>query len=511
MDEKKKETWDFQKGRKKKHAGRWIKAKEKGRRRFILQSRERKKKQRYLPDVDLTIAKDAVPYGEQREEEQERSDIGRYRYFDAKEAGKRLFRLRAAGKKFRKESAWDKQTAKESASPIRASPRQKGKQTYQKAEKKYMVLTGKRTGKRLNQAKGAGKKALSETGKKLLMELKPYHMKGLLFLLPIFLGPLILVGILYCSPFAVFAPPLSEERDVRVVLKEMDDTYQREIKKVLMDREGFDRIEIHADGWEGDAFTDNYTDVLMVYMTSYNVGQAVTIMEGENEANLRNLYTEMNHYQVLTRTERKEDINEEGEVVVTYEKIKDVYVTCKTYRDYLGTGKLSAYQEELLLALMTESEYAASGPALSEEEREDVLSLIGEEGIYRVLEYVLSQVGKPYSQEHRDSGEAFDCSSLTYYAYLQAGISLTYGGSNTAAAQAELCVEKGWVVSVEELTPGDLIFYSFAVNGRFENISHVALYAGNGYVIDASSSRGQVVYRPLYGREDIVLCARVQR
>ena len=46
------------------------------------------------------------------------------------------------------------------------------------------------------------------------MGLKPYLMKGLLFLIPIFLGPLILVGILYCSPFAVFAPPLSEEQEM---------------------------------------------------------------------------------------------------------------------------------------------------------------------------------------------------------------------------------------------------------------------------------------------------------
>lgn len=92
---------------------------------------------------------------------------------------------------------------------------------------------------------------LSKIAKQLFLELKPYLIKGVLFLLPIFLNPLILVGILYCSPFAVFAPPLSKERDVRVVLKEMDDSYQKELQRVLADMEGFDRIEIHADGWEG--------------------------------------------------------------------------------------------------------------------------------------------------------------------------------------------------------------------------------------------------------------------
>ena len=40
------------------------------------------------------------------------------------------------------------------------------------------------------------------------------------------------------------------------------------------------------------------------------------------------------------------------------------------------------------------------------------------------------------------------------------------------------------------------------------NISHIAIYAGNGYVVDASSSRGKVVYRPIYGQNSIVLCGR---
>lgn len=42
------------------------------------------------------------------------------------------------------------------------------------------------------------------------------------------------------------------------------------------------------------------------------------------------------------------------------------------------------------------------------------------------------------------------------------------------------------------------------------NITHVAIYAGDGYIVDASSSKGQVVYRKLisghvlYGRPGIL-------
>jgi len=262
--------------------------------------------------------------------------------------------------------------------------------------------------------------------------------------------------------------------------------------------------------FEGDAPVSNYTDVLMVYMATYNVGQSVTLMEGENKKWMENLFEEMNSYQVRSRTERVVELNEEEEEVIRYEKIKEVYVTRKTYQDYLRAGHLSEHQEEMLLALMEGAGEYVLLPGISETEREEILADVENDRAQRILEYALSQVGKPYSQEDRDSGEAFDCSSLTYYAYRAAGITLQYQGSNTAAAQGQLCEEQGWVIPVEELQPGDLIFYSFAINGRYKNISHVAIYAGNGMVVDASSSKGCVVYRPCYAKTDIVLCGRLK-
>ena len=40
------------------------------------------------------------------------------------------------------------------------------------------------------------------------------------------------------------------------------------------------------------------------------------------------------------------------------------------------------------------------------------------------------------------------------------------------------------------------------------HVSHVAIYAGNGYVVDASFSKKKVVYRPIYSIRSIVLCGR---
>ena len=41
---------------------------------------------------------------------------------------------------------------------------------------------------------------------------------------------------------------------------------------------------------------------------------------------------------------------------------------------------------------------------------------------------------------------------------------------------------------------GDLIFYSYCNNGRYMNISHVAIYVGNGKMVEAMDEDHGVVY-----------------
>jgi cell wall-associated NlpC family hydrolase len=69
-------------------------------------------------------------------------------------------------------------------------------------------------------------------------------------------------------------------------------------------------------------------------------------------------------------------------------------------------------------------------------------------------------------------------------------------------------VEHNLTVSKDNLEPGDLVFWSFEENGRFMNITHVGIYAGNGKVIDASSTHDAVMYRDLYYAEQQVLYGR---
>lgn len=124
------------------------------------------------------------------------------------------------------------------------------------------------------------------------------------------------------------------------------------------------------------------------------------------------------------------------------------------------------------------------------------------------VDLALSKLGTPYSMEHRNEEGYFDCSSFTYWVYSQLGIHMLYDGINTASAQGRYIVENNLAVAYEDLAPGDLIFYSFGANNRFMNIGHVGIYAGNGYIVDASYSKQKIAYRPVYSKNSIVLCGR---
>lgn len=111
-----------------------------------------------------------------------------------------------------------------------------------------------------------------------------------------------------------------------------------------------------------------------------------------------------------------------------------------------------------------------------------------------IVDSALTRLGDPYSQPKAGQDDYTDCSYLTRWCYRELGIELP----RTAAAQAKYCLDNGMTIDKSELQPGDLIFFSLQKNGRFMDVSHVAIYAGEGMMVDASSNYGQVVYRPVF-------------
>jgi len=84
------------------------------------------------------------------------------------------------------------------------------------------------------------------------------------------------------------------------------------------------------------------------------------------------------------------------------------------------------------------------------------------------------------------SRSGFDCSGLTMYVYQRVGISLSHGATDQS--------HRGRQVSLRHLKVGDLVFY-----GGSGYYSHVAVYAGNGRVIDAPHSGAVVRFGELQG------------
>ena len=145
-----------------------------------------------------------------------------------------------------------------------------------------------------------------------------------------------------------------------------------------------------------------------------------------------------------------------------------------TCEDYIAKGKLTAEEEKLLREMMSsdlwEQYYSgAAGQA--------------------VAELAMTKVGCRYDQSRRMEEGYYDCSSLVYRLYKEVGTLLPL----TAAEQGKYCYQNAMVINKKELKPGDLIFYSYEENGEFRNISHVAIYVGDGKMVHAANKRRGVV------------------
>ena len=145
---------------------------------------------------------------------------------------------------------------------------------------------------------------------------------------------------------------------------------------------------------------------------------------------------------------------------------------------------------------------------MTDDEINDIVdSITCDETQEKVVRYALSKVGYPYSQANRTSGSAYDCSSLAYYAWNDAGTDISYGSGYppTAAEGARVLNEKGKTLDTMDLKPGDLIYYGGSSNGRYMGIYHVAIYIGNGYAVEALNESNGVVYQKLRTKNAIMV------
>jgi cell wall-associated NlpC family hydrolase/3D (Asp-Asp-Asp) domain-containing protein len=167
---------------------------------------------------------------------------------------------------------------------------------------------------------------------------------------------------------------------------------------------------------------------------------------------------------------KQKDKKKSNDVKVT---TRDVTVHNLTWQDYVNAGTLSEDEVSLLTDMMNGDYRISSGSSAGE-----TVALMAQ-----------TKVGCRYSQDKRMEEGYYDCSSLVYRLYAEAGISLP----SIAAEQGKYCHDHAMLINKKELQPGDLIFYSYEENGRYKNISHVAIYVGNGKMVHAANTKRGVV------------------
>ena len=292
------------------------------------------------------------------------------------------------------------------------------------------------------------------------------------------------IAVLYNSPFALFLPPLESGDTIQSVTTQYVSEFNQEVQTLIDEHKDADKgRKVYVD-YEGmNSEPSNYYDIMSVYMVKYGYENTATKMNETNKQNLKAVFDDMCKYTTENVTEKK------GKKKTKYLEVR---ITLKTYTEmateYQFDENRTATLNQLMSAYITNnpsggSQISGLQGSLTPQEISNITDKISNPTQKAVASFVLSKVGYPYSQPLRNSGKAFDCSSLAYYAWKSAGVDISFGGGTTAAAEAEGLKDK--TVKEENLQPGDLIFYSYTTNGRYKNISHVRIYVGNGKMVEA--------------------------
>ena len=333
------------------------------------------------------------------------------------------------------------------------------------------------------------------------------------------LGFIILVAVtaLYESPLAIFLPKIEpyeygvecdDERSPQEVIEEYCQELDAEIAQQYASYDEYSVTFLPEDGFVGS----NTKDILYAYMIKCGEDNDSLVMTDDNKELIKDIFTTMCSYSTETSTrtvtventegpensgsqgegntpQDSENTSDNDETITKTIHVIDVKVTIHDLENYLADNPLTSEENEWYVTLMEED------PNDFSDDEETNLDGVTVEGIpseigTQVAELALTKVGCEYSQSRRWEEGVYDCSSLVYRCYQQYGITL---GASTAAGEAKwLTDKKCYFTSSDKLQAGDLIFYSSnRDNGRYRNISHVAIYIGNGQQVEAQDpSRG---------------------
>jgi len=109
----------------------------------------------------------------------------------------------------------------------------------------------------------------------------------------------------------------------------------------------------------------------------------------------------------------------------------------------------------------------------------------------RIANAAQKQLGLPYGWGKEQPGVSFDCSGLVQYAYSRAGIKIPRVSNQQASY--------GKRVAINQLRVGDLVAWDNS--SRNKGADHIAVYVGNGKIIEAPKTGLNVRTRKLGANE----------
>ena len=184
-----------------------------------------------------------------------------------------------------------------------------------------------------------------------------------------------------------------------------------------------------------------------------------------------NIITASNSLEKLVSENKKKEKTESEnklESETTEENKEEEIVVEETYEEYVEPATVEQANEVVQQAEPTQEIQAQTAQMPN---TQDATGLVN---------YALQFVGNPYSYGGADLYSGVDCSGFTMKIFEAFGYSLPH----SAESQSYM----GSYVSLDNLQPGDLIFYGY--DGY---ICHVAIYIGNGQIVHAATSYEGIV------------------
>lgn len=137
-----------------------------------------------------------------------------------------------------------------------------------------------------------------------------------------------------------------------------------------------------------------------------------------------------------------------------------------------------------------DAEEASEDAEESSEDAEKSQENLGQQ----IVDFAMQYVGNPYVWGGISLTDGADCSGFVLSVFAEYGFELPH----FAASQAGYGTE----VSMDELEPGDLVFYGYG------DISHVAIYKGNHEIVHAQNEEAGICVTPV-DFEPVICCRRL--